>query len=626
MLVLGLSGCSTGSAPSPAPLPIFIAVSPHTASLAAEQSTIVTATLQNDVSGQGVTWTASGRGCAGAACGTFDNSAAQSTKNVAPKIGGVYTLTATSVAQPTQTATLIAGVTDLAGVLTYHNDSARDGSNTQEYSLRTAAVRSINAFGKLFACAVDGAVYAQPLWAPGLTVSGARHNVIFVVTQHDSAYAFDADASPCVQLWHANLLDRAHGASAGETTVPAAAVGSGYLDIQPEIGVTSTPVFDAGSQTLYLVTKSIDSGKTFHQRLHALDAASGNEKLNGNQPVEILATVKGTGDGADGGTIAFNPQTEGQRSGLVLLNGIVYIAWASHEDADPYHGWLIGYDAATLAQKAVFNSTPDGQRGGFWMAGGAAAADSSGNLYIVTGNGTFDVNRSESPNDDRAESLLKIATSGGLRVTDSFTPFNQAMLTDSDQDFASGGIVLLPDQPSAPRHLLVAGSKNGMLYLLDRDQLGGYCADCKASDNNVRQSLSAFVGIFGTPAFWQNWDQAFAKGRPSAPAAPPAVYGLTTSTRSATRNLARECRAAAVSSGLAAPITAPTTSTSRPTPNCFRRAARPSAAAPAARSAARFNRRRGAISKARRAANMTTANRARRANADAGGNQAEVII
>lgn len=472
-------------------------------SLVSNQATTVTASLQNDVGGQGVTWKASGNGCAGSSCGTFANASAASTQYTAPAAGGVYTLTATSVAQPTQSATLTAAVTDLAGVFTYHNDLARDGVNTQEFSLTPSSV-AVATFGKLFTCAVDGAVYAQPLWAPGLTIGGARHNVIFVATQHDSAYAFDADASPCVQLWHANLLDSAHGAGAGETPVPAGAVGSGYMDIQPQIGVTSTPVIDPVSNTLFLVSKSIDAGKAFHQRLHALDLASGNEKRNNNQPVEVSATVKGTGDGSSGGTLAFNSQTEGQRAGLALVNGVVYVSWASHEDTDPYHGWLIGYDAATLAQVAVFNTTPNGSRGGLWMAGGAPAADSQGNLYVPTGNGSFDANLNKTPNNDYGETVLKLTNTGTLAVEGSFTPFNQDYYTQNDLDLNSSGVVLLPDQATAPVHLLVAGSKIGMLYLLDRDALGGYCGACTTSDTNARQSFAAFVGVFGTPAFWQN--------------------------------------------------------------------------------------------------------------------------
>jgi hypothetical protein len=502
--VLVLTGCGGVAQLKVTPPPlIFVSVSPKTASLAANQAATVTATLKNDAAGKGVTWSASGAGCSGDACGTFANVNAASTTYVAPAAAGIYTVTATSVAQPAQETTATVAVTDLAGVFTYHNDLARDGANTREFALTPATV-SPRTFGKLFSCPVDGAVYAQPLWAPRLTLGGAKRNVIFVATQHDSAYAFDADANPCVQLWRTDLLDAAHGGSAGETAVPAGLVGSGYMDIQQEIGVTSTPVIDPATNTLYLATKSIDAGGSFHQRLHALDLFSGNEKLNHGRPLEISASVAGNGDGSVGGTLSFNAQTEGQRAGLALVNGMVIVAWASHEDTDPYHGWLIAYDAATLEQVAVLNSTPNGQRAGFWMAGGAPAADSNGNVYMLTGNGTFDANQAESPNSDFGETVMRISTSGGLKLSDWFTPFNQDFLTQNDLDMSSSGVVLLPEQLTAPAHMLVTGGKLGTLYLLNRDALGGYCAACTTSDTNAVQSFSAFIGNFGTPAFWQN--------------------------------------------------------------------------------------------------------------------------
>ncbi len=303
-----------------------------------------------------------------------------------PATPGTHTIVATNTTDSTKTASATVAVTDLAGVLTHHNNLARDGTNTQEFALTPATVNSA-IFGKRFSCPVDGAVYTQPLWMPSLNVGGAVRNVIFVATQHDSVYAFDADASPCVTLWQAPLLNSAHGGSVGETPVPTADVGNGYKDIQPEIGVTGTPVIDPSSSTLYVVSKSENLTGTFYQQLHALDLASGNEKFSG--PVPITATVPGTGDGSSGGNLAFNPQTHNQRSALALSNGVVYIAWASHEDKDPYHGWILGYNATTLARVKVLNVSPDGSRTGIWMAGAAPAFDSAGNLYATTGNGLW---------------------------------------------------------------------------------------------------------------------------------------------------------------------------------------------------------------------------------------------
>lgn len=388
------------------------------------------------------------------------------------------------------------GSGNLPGVYNYHNNLERDGTITQENILTPANVNTTT-FGKLFSCPIDGAAYAQPLWVPSLGIGGGTHNTIFVATQHDSLYAFDADSNPCTQFWHADLLDLSHGGSAGETSVPWADVGSGYMDIQPEIGVTGTPVIDPASKTLYVVSKSEGPTGTFRQRLHALDLATGAEKLGG--PVNIAASVPGTGDGSSGGNLDFNPQTEHQRSALTLVSGVVYIAWASHEDKDPYHGWVIGYNASTLSRKAVYNATPNGNRGGIWMAGGAPAADKSGNLYFTTGNGTFD----GTSNNDFGDTVLKLSPSAALAITDWFTPFNQSDLETFDWDLGSAGVVLLPDQSSGPAHLLVTSGKEGKLYLLNRDAMGNFCASCTTTDTNILQSFMA-SSAFGTPAFWQN--------------------------------------------------------------------------------------------------------------------------
>jgi hypothetical protein len=384
----------------------------------------------------------------------------------------------------------------LPGVYTYHNNLARDGTNTRENILTPANVNTTT-FEKLFSCPIDGAAYTQPLWVPSLGIGGGMRNVIYVATQHDSLYAFDADTNPCTKLWQADLLDSSHGGTVGETSVPTADVGNGFMDIQPEIGVTGTPVIDPASKTLYVVSKSEGPTGTFHQRLHALDLATGDEKLGG--PVNIAASVSGMGYDNSGGSISFNPETEHQRSALTLVNGVVYIAWASHEDKDPYHGWVIGYSASTLSLTAVYNVTPNGNRGGIWMAGGAPAADKSGHLYFSVGNGTFD----GSSKNDFGDSVLKLNTSAALAITDWFTPFNQSDLENQDQDLGSGGVVLLPDQSSGPAHLLITGGKEGKLYLLNRNNMGHICASCTTTDTNILQSFNA-ASAFGTPAFWQN--------------------------------------------------------------------------------------------------------------------------
>jgi hypothetical protein len=480
---------------------ITVSVSPVRAAVEINQNLALTPASTDAAS---VNWTATGNGCSGTACGTLSSSSSASGSVVtytAPTAPGIYTVTATHSTDSSKFAAVSVAVTDLSGVTTYHNDLARDGANTHEYALTPATVTS-STFGKLFSCAVDGAVYTQPLWMPNLTIGSARHNVVFIATQHDSLYAFDADsaAGSCQPLWQVNLIDAAHGAGAGETIVPSAGanarVGSGYGDIAPEVGVTGTPVIDPATNTLYVVSKSVmpASGK-FFQRLHAVDLVTGKENFAG--PATIAATFPGSGDG--GTTTTFLPATQNQRAGLALVNGIVYIAWASHEDTAPYYGWVMGYDAHTLAQTGVFNDTPDQGWGGIWMGGAAPSADSAGNLYVITGNGTFDAANAAAPNQDYGDSLLKLT--GALTVSQYFTPSDQASDQYNDSDFGSGGTAILVDLPANggnPTHLIIGGGKDGTLYLLDRDKLGG------SGDANAWQHANLGSPIFSTGAFWNS--------------------------------------------------------------------------------------------------------------------------
>jgi hypothetical protein len=487
-----LTGC--GGASSTLPANVSVSLRPKRVAVVVTQTQQFQATVTGDPKSLGVTWGVDGIASGNATVGSIGPTG----RYTPPASGGRHTITATSVADGAKSASASVAVTDLPGVFTYHNNPARDGTNSQEYGLTATTVASAT-FGKLFACGVDAPVYTQPLWVPNLTIGGATHNVIFIATQADSAYAFDADASPCLELWHANLIDAAHGAKAGEAPVLTGDVGNGFKDIQPTIGVTGTPVIDPTSNTMYVVSKSaIHSSLSFFQRLHALDLATGNEVT---PPATISASVAGTGDGSSGGILSFDPQTQHQRPALALLGGVVYIGWASHEDKDPYHCWIIGYEATTLARVKVFNGTPDGSRGGTWMAGGAPAVDGGGNLYFTTGNGTFDANSVLPPNHDYGDTVVRL--NNGTTVADWFTPYNQALLEMVDLDLGSSGVVLLPDRATSPQHLLVSGGKQGVLYLLDRDAMGHYCSGC-ASDTNARQTFPAFAAFFGTPAFWEN--------------------------------------------------------------------------------------------------------------------------
>jgi hypothetical protein len=477
-----------------------VAVSPQNGAVVTGQTFNVVSTTNDPT---GVNWSASGTNCTGSACGTFS---ATSTLNgvtemwTAPSQAGVYTLKAVSAGDGTTIASSTVGVTDLAGIGTVHYDLARDGANTQEYALTPSRVTG-SSFGKLFSCTVDGAIYAEPLWEPRLAIGAAMHNVVFVATQHDSLYAFDADSnsSPCKPLWQVSLIDAAHGGQAGEAPVPSygpnALVGGGSGDISPEVGVTGTPVIDPSTETLYVVSKSVDStGTNFYQRLHAIDILNGSEKFAG--PATIAGTFPGNGDGTD--TTTFVPRQQNQRPGLALSDGTVYIAWSSHEDNPPYYGWVMGYDAATLERKYVLNISPNVQWGGIWMNGDAPAVDADGYLYYLTGNAGFDANSPGPPNNDFGDSVLKMDEE--LNISLSFTPSDQQMDDLDDNDLGSGGATLidLPANGALPTHLIVGGGKDGYLYVLNRDNLGGY------GDANAWERMNWGAPIFGTVAYWNS--------------------------------------------------------------------------------------------------------------------------
>ncbi len=395
-------------------------------------------------------------------------------------------------------------------VLTYHNDNARTGQNLNETVLTPANVNATT-FGKLFSYPVDGYIYAQPLYVSHVQIPGQGiRNVVFVATEHDGVYAFDADGLTPGLLWQVSFIDLANGI----TTVSPDDVLS--FDLVPEIGITSTPVIDINSGTIYVVakTKEVGDGNVhFVQRLHALDIATGAEKFGG--PVVIAdtilvddgsflyvsgPTVAGTGDGSvDGVTVVFNALRQLCRPGLLLVNDVVYIACGSHGDNSPYHGWVLAYDARILALVSAFNTTPNGGLGAVWMSGGGPAADADGNIYVSTGNGTFAL-----PPDDGSpgysDSVLKLEPTTGLNVVDSFTPWNQEELDVSDGDLGSGGVMLLPDQPGAHPHLMITGGKAGTIYLMDRDDLGGFQRCWETCDDVVQ--IGAIGPVFGTPAYF----------------------------------------------------------------------------------------------------------------------------
>jgi len=388
-------------------------------------------------------------------------------------------------------------------VLTQHNDNARTGLNMSETILNTANVNTAH-FGKLFAMPSDCQVYAQPLYVPGVTINGSVHNVVIIATENDSVYAYDADSSGA-PLWQASMVDAAHGAGAGETALNSATT-TGCTDTQPKVGITSTPVIDSTLKTIYVEAKSTNGTNYFH-RLHALDLLTGKEKSPG--PVVIAGSVPGTGDGMVNGQIAFDNLRHLNRPGLLLLNGAIYLAYASHCDSSPYHGWLFAYDAATFAQKAVYVSTPNGGLGGFWMSGTGVAADANGNIFIATGNGTFDNTTSVV---DTGDSILKLVVANqSFTLLDYFTPQNQAALgtPPSDVDLGAGGVLLLPDQPGQFPRILVEAGKEGKVYVVNRDQMttgnSHYCSGCASDTEIIEETAANTVGaIFDGPAYWNS--------------------------------------------------------------------------------------------------------------------------
>jgi hypothetical protein len=376
---------------------------------------------------------------------------------------------------------------------TSQHDNARTGANIEETILTPANVNAAS-FGKIFSYKVDGDVYAQPLYLPRVAMpDGSVRNVVFVATEHDSVYAFDADGKRPTPLWHVNFL------GPRVTTVPAA--DSDCPLITPEIGVTSTPVIDPATGTLYVLARTKEGhsrleSDRYVQRLHALAITTGVEKFGG--PVEIKATVKGRGASSANGLIEFDPLHELPRAALLLAAGNIYLTWGSSCDVDPYHGWLMAYDTRTLAQTAVFNTSPDAEKSGIWLGDMGPAADRNGNVFVVTGNGRFSAFVPSGR--DYGDSILKLAlTKRSLVVSDFFTPFNQEELNANDLDLGSGGPILLPDQPGPHPHLLIAGGKGGSVYVIDRDHMGRYHP---GDDSHAVQVIHKTNGLYSAPAYW----------------------------------------------------------------------------------------------------------------------------
>ena len=395
-------------------------------------------------------------------------------------------------------------------VLTQHNNLAHTGANLEETVLTVANVNT-NQFGLLGTRAVDDQIYAQPLVMTNVTIPGKGvHNIVIVATVNDSVYAFDADdLTVTAPYWTASFINPPNIVAPANTDLSAlGACGGSYQDFTGNIGIVGTPVIDPVAGTIYMVARTKEFGSTFVQRLHALDVRTGQERTN--SPMVIAATYPGNGDGSVNGVITFDPTLQNQRPGLSLIKGVVYIAWASHCDLGPYHGWVMGYDATNLTQVVVYNDTPNGGNGGIWMSGAGISADTNGNLYLAVGNG--DVGYPGNPRDliNRGESLLKLTRNGSnLNVSSWFTPFNYAALEYGDIDLGSAGILLIPGTT-----LALSGGKEGKLYLVNRDSMGGLSASTNA-DTNIPQSFNVSGAsdpndIHGSPVWWDGGGSASA--------------------------------------------------------------------------------------------------------------------
>ncbi len=391
-------------------------------------------------------------------------------------------------------------------VVTYHNDIARTGQNLNESILTLANVNS-STFGKTGLFQVDGKVDAQPLFLSAVTIPGnGLRNVLYVATEHGSVYALDSVTGAV--LWRTSLL------GAGETTSDT----RNCSQVVPEIGITSTPVIDRSrgpNGVVYVVAMSKNSSGAYFQRLHALDAVLGSELFGGPQTVQ--ASFPGTGAGSSNGSVIFDSKQYEERAGLLLLDGQIITTWTSHCDIDPYTGWIIAFDAGTLTRSSVLNVTPNGSRGGLWMAGAGPAADAQGNVYVLDGNGTFDTTLTSAgfPNrGDFGNAFIKIATAGGLAVADYFATFDTVQASNADTDLGSGGTLVLPDLVDAtgqPRHLAVGAGKDSHIYVVDRDAMGKW----NASSNQNYQDIAGALGgsVFSMPAYFNNTLYYGASGR-----------------------------------------------------------------------------------------------------------------
>lgn len=504
LVAISAAGCShmssaqlTGTGPTGAPQ---ITVQPANQTVGVGQAATfsVTATGAPPLAYQ---WQKNGANISGANSSSYTTPAAALADSgtkfdvlVSNSVGSATSSMATLTVQTTAPSTV--------NVVTYHYDNQRTGQNLSESILTTSNVSS-STFGKLGAFTVDGLVDAQPLYLSGVAMPGAgTKNVLYVATEHDSVYAFDADSvngNTSAFLWKVSLL------GSGEITSDA----RGCNQVTPEIGVTATPVIDTTRGphgAIYVVAMSKNAGGTYFQRLHALDLTTGAELFGG--PTTVQATFPGTGDSSANGSVVFEPQQYKERPGLLELSGTIYTTWSSHCDDAPYTSWVMSYDANSLVQRSVLNLVPNGSEGGIWMSGAAPAADAAGNIYVIVGNGDFGttLNGIGLPvNANCGNCFVKITPNAPMTLLDYFTPSNTVSESSGDVDFGSGGPLLLPDLTDGTgttRHLAVGAGKDSVIYVVDRDNMGKFNA---GQDNNYQQINGQLAGaVFGKPSYFNS--------------------------------------------------------------------------------------------------------------------------
>lgn len=444
---------------------------------------------------------------------TIDNGVgvqpANGSVTVTPAATTTYTATATGTTG-SASATAAVNVTPLpppqapiAGMFRYKFDLAGTGANLNESTLNLTTVNQ-NSFGRLRKQTLDGVIFTQPLYVANLNIAGGTHNVLYLGTEHDIVYAIDADGGQI--LWKRDFTDPANGITYLTNTND----GKGRTGLGPTVGITGTPVIDPNTRTLYVSAMTMENNVAKHH-LHALDLITGAEKFGG--PTEITGVVNGTGIGNDGnGHIPFDAEAQNQRAGLQLVNGVVYVPFASYSDVEPYHGWMFAIDATTMQILAYLNVTPSTEGGGMWQGGSAPVADADGNVYVQTADGEFTMNTG---GQDIGDSTLKLHLNGNsLDIVDWFTPFNQDCLNTGDLDYGASGSILIPDQTGALPHLMVTGSKEGRIYLLNRDNLGHFSAT--GSNPQIPQDIlinplpcgqtsnDTTYRMYGTGTFWNN--------------------------------------------------------------------------------------------------------------------------